>query len=178
MTVALAAAAAVTKNPEQLPFTLTIAAASSLLPDIDTPDSILRYKLRKYTGMLTLPALVTAGYFLFYYGYFSLPTLALYLIYMILAFAGPHRGFTHSLLGFITFVLVLFFSNKTIILPAVIGYSTHLFVDMLTPAGIPLFYPYNKDFSVPLVHTGSMLDQLIGLASGIVFVIILSQKFI
>ncbi|KHO63269.1 putative membrane-bound metal-dependent hydrolase (DUF457) [Thermoanaerobacter sp. YS13] len=63
MALALTATAFLTKDPSQLPISLTVAAASSLLPDIDTPDSTLRHQLNKYTGILTFPALIVAGYF-------------------------------------------------------------------------------------------------------------------
>jgi len=178
MAVALAATAVIIKNPAQLPLSLTVAAASSLLPDIDTPDSMLRHQLNKYTGILTFPALIAAGYFLFRYKYFSLPSLILYLSYIILAFIGPHRGFTHSLAGFVFFTLILFMSNKAIVLPAITGYATHLAADLLTPSGIPLFYPYNKSFKIPLIRTGSLLDILIGLIFGFIFAAVLFQKFI
>ena len=175
---ALAATVLIVKNPAQLPFSLTVAAASALLPDIDTPDSILRYQLNKYTGILTFPALIAAGYFLFKYKYFSLPSLILYLTYIVLAFVGPHRGFTHSLAGFGLFALILLMSSKTVLLPALVGYSTHLAADLLTPSGVPLLYPYNKSFKIPLVRTGSILDILIGLAFGLMFIAVLFQKFI
>jgi len=176
--VALTATALLTKNPSQLPISLTIAAASSLLPDIDTPDSTLRHQLNKYTGILSFPALIAAGYFLFKYRYLSLPSLILYLSYIILAFIGPHRSFTHSLAGFVFFTLTLFMSNKAIVLPAITGYATHLAADLLTPSGIPLFYPYNKSFKIPLIRTGSLLDILIGLVFGFIFAVVLFQKFI
>lgn len=177
MAIALTATALIIKNPVQLPLSLTVAAASSLLPDIDTSDGMLRHKLSKYTGILTFPALIAAGYFLFKYKYFSLTSLILYLSYIILAFAGPHRGFTHSLAGFGVFTLVLFMSDRTIILPAITGYATHLAADLITPSGIPLLYPYNKSFKIPLVRTGSILDISIGLVFGLMFIAVLFQKF-
>ncbi|SFE24883.1 inner membrane protein [Thermoanaerobacter thermohydrosulfuricus] len=178
MAIALTATALTIKDPAQLPVSLAVAAASSLLPDVDTPEGLLRYQLNKYTGILTFPALIAAGYFLFKYRYFSLLSLMLYLIYIIFAFIGPHRGFTHSIAGFGLFAFILFISDKAIILPAMIGYSTHLVADLFTPSGIPLFYPCSKNFKIPLIRTGSLLDLLTGLAFGIVFVAVLLQKFI
>ncbi|WP_207910897.1 metal-dependent hydrolase [Caldanaerobacter subterraneus] len=178
MAVALAATALLTKDPSQLPINLAVAAASSLLPDIDTPGSMLRHKLNKYTGALTFPALIAAGYFLFKYKYFLLLSLILYLTYIGLAFIGPHRGFTHSLAGFLFFTFILFMSDRTILPPALIGYTTHLATDLFTPSGIPVLYPYNKSFKIPLVRTGSILDILIGLAFGLMFIAVLFQKFI
>lgn len=178
MAIALTATALIIKDPAQLSVSLAVTAASALLPDIDTPESMLRHRLNRYTGALTFPVLIAAGYFLFKCKYFSLLSLILYLIYIIFAFIGPHRGFTHSLAGFAFFTLILFMSNKAVILPAIIGYGTHLTADLLTPSGIPLFYPCSKSFKIPLIRTGSLLDLLTGLAFGIVFVAVLFQKFI
>lgn len=54
-----------------------------------------------------------------------------------------HRGPTHSLLGMIvTFLILNFFDfTQSEILAMMIGYSTHLLADAMTPQGIPLFYP-------------------------------------
>jgi len=176
--IALAATAAVIKDPVQLPLSLTIATASSLLPDIDTSNSMLRNRLNRYTGILTFPALIAAGYFLFRYKYLSLLSLILYLTYITFAFAGPHRGFTHSLVGFTLFALILLMSSKAVLLPALIGYSTHLAADLFTPSGILLLYPYNRSFKIPLIRTGSLSDIILGFTATVLFIAKLSQKLL
>lgn len=176
--IALATTAVIIKEPAQLPLSLTVAAVSSLLPDMDTPNSMLRHQLNKYIGILTFPALITAGYFLFRYKYFSMLGLILYLAYITFAFIGSHRGFTHSLSGFGLFTLILFMSNKAILLPALIGYSTHLAADLFTPSGIPLFYPYNRSFKIPLIRTGSFLDIIFCFVAIVLFIIKLSQNLL
>jgi len=176
--IALTATALTIKDPAQLPVSLAVAAASSLLPDVDTPEGLLRYQLNKYTGILTFPALIAAGYFLFRYKYLSLLSLILYLTYITFAFAGPHRGFTHSLVGFTLFALILLMSSKAVLLPALIGYSTHLAADLFTPSGILLLYPYNRSFKIPLIRTGSLSDIILGFTATVLFIAKLSQKLL
>ena len=176
--IALAATAVIINDPSKMPLDLTIAAVSAILPDIDTQGSMLRHKLSKYAGILSLPILLVIGYLLFIHNYFSLFSLILYTTYLIFAFVGHHRGFTHSLLGFTLFALILFMSDKAIILPAIIGYASHLIADLLTPSGIPIFYPYEKNFKIPIVKTGSLTDLLVGFTFGLTFITIVFKKFI
>jgi len=176
--IALTLAAAAIKTPEQLISGLAAAAAGSLLPDIDTPGSTLRYHLRKYTGILLFPVLTAAGYLLFKRGYFSLYSFVLYLIYITLAFLLPHRTFTHSILGFAVFMFILSGMNRYILLPAAVGYGTHLLGDLLISAGIPLFYPLSKNFKIPLIRTGSVLDILTGTTFWAIFAVTIYQKLI
>jgi inner membrane protein len=174
--IALTSAAIVIKTPEQLIPGLAAAAAGSLLPDIDTPGSTLRYHLHKHTGILLFPVLTAAGCLLLKHGYFSLYSFVLYLTYIILAFLLPHRTFTHSILGFAAFMSVFSGMHWYILLPAAAGYGTHLLADLLTPAGIPVFYPLSKNFKIPLVRTGSISDILTGTIFWAAFVVTMFQK--
>ena len=60
-----------------------------------------------------------------------------------------HRGFTHSLLA-----LGVVAVSSLLLLPTdwcfglVLGYSSHLLLDYLTPMGIPLTWPNPKRFSI------------------------------
>ncbi len=69
-----------------------------------------------------------------------------------------HRGFTHSLLAIIVFLLILNF-NKFIkfIFPLdfihamIVGYISHILADMFTPIGVPLMWPYRYKFHIPIL---------------------------
>ena len=53
-----------------------------------------------------------------------------------------HRGIMHSLTVPLLIYLVYFaFMRNNLILPFVVGYISHLLLDMLTPMGVPLFMP-------------------------------------
>ena len=98
------------------------ATIGAMLPDIDYPKSYLGRKCRLISN--------------FVYNLFG------------------HRGFIHSplcLLLLYTMLLLIFgyipyksIYIKVFIDSICIGYASHLVLDMLTPAGIPLLYPFSK----------------------------------
>lgn len=78
-----------------------------------------------------------------------------------------HRGFTHSLLALSLFTGILYFPVLyycPVLLPAVyglsIGYTSHIFLDMLNPDGCPLLYPIRKKVSLCKIETGSFVERL------------------
>ncbi len=110
---------------------------TSLLPDIDHPQSVLGQRLR----WIAIPIARTFG----------------------------HRGFTHSLLA-LSSVILLFQSDllERFLIPSdvlhgmIIGYCSHLLSDMLTPAGIPLLWPFSLRFGLPLLqnYKGYQLERI------------------
>lgn len=178
MAIALATTAAITANPHNLPASLITAAISSLVPDIDEEHSLIRQKIDIPGFPIGFILLLTADYFLWTYKYFSLPAAILFAVYVLLAYFTKHRSFTHSLSGFTTFALMVSLSSRMLLIPATIGYGTHLLADMLTNTGIELLYPVRKKFGISLINTGSLSDTLMGAASGILFIAILYQKLI
>ena len=89
-----------------------------------------------------------------------------------------HRGFTHSLLalgilGAVLFCVSRFTTGIPYVIPAVIGiligYGSHLLLDMLNPMGIPLLYPLKTRVSVCKIKTGGVIEYLVlaGLIAGI-----------
>lgn len=99
-----------------------------LLPDIDHPKSWLGQKLK----------------------WFSIPISKLF----------GHRGFTHSVLAIIIFSIFLHlcfsFYNLLpidIVQIMIISYISHIMADMLTPFGVPLFWPILFRFRIPIINT-------------------------
>lgn len=75
-----------------------------------------------------------------------------------------HRGVTHSLL----FVLILAAAGYYAWTPAyglAIGAAVHIAADMLTPSGVPLFWPHGRRYSLFGFRTGGIADRLIGIAA-------------
>lgn len=87
---------------------------------------------------------------------------------------GPHhRGILHSVvLGVLLFGAVYFFSYELrshspwnwIVYGAMIGYLSHLLLDSLTPAGIPLLLRHGPTVGLRMISTGSLGDRLLGVA--------------
>ncbi|MGH2331078.1 metal-dependent hydrolase [Thermoanaerobacter mathranii] len=176
--LAIGLAATVITNPHTLPEALITAGISSLIPDVDEKNSTIRRRIDIIPGLpLGLLLLFTVDYFLWHYKYFSLPAAILFAVYISFGYFTEHRSFTHSLLGFAIFVLILTLSVKTLLIPAVIGYDLHLAADLMTNTGIKLLYPARKRFRLHLISTGSIIDRTIGLAASFLFFIMLYKNF-
>ncbi len=83
-------------------------------------------------------------------------------------FGISHRGFTHSILGFLLFSLLtkqlidLEVIDLLIWLGLIIGYLSHLLADMLNVKGLPLFYPNKKRIKFYLnIPTNSWQEHLL-----------------
>lgn len=109
-------------------------AFGGLLPDIDHPESTIGRRLKPIS-------------------------------YVVNTVFG-HRGFTHTIFSLILLSYLLFIISGWIPVSIkgfalamftgiIIGYSSHLLLDMLTVSGIPLLYPFsNRMFRVARLRTG------------------------
>lgn len=94
-----------------------------------------------------------------------------------------HRGFLHSLLAvaILAFILLGFFPEvpKEFVITALLGYSSHLLTDGLTPLGIPLFYPLEWRVTflpkILCITTGSLAEGMVFVALIVLYVIFLSS---
>lgn len=61
------------------------------------------------------------------------------------AFFSKHRGFFHSIVfHLILFVVMAYFFNRYYAAGLLVGYFAHLLGDIITPAGLAIFYPFSK----------------------------------
>lgn len=74
--------------------------------------------------------------------------------------AGGHRQGTHSFLALIILSTSIYVQNPILGKAWFIGYGSHLLLDILTPYGIPLFYPFQKRISFPITITGGLVENL------------------
>jgi len=73
-----------------------------------------------------------------------------------------HRGLIHSLiLPLIIFGFLWFFDYFILGLSILIGYGSHLLLDILNISGIRLFYPISNFKVKGFVKTGSMLENIL-----------------
>ncbi len=85
-----------------------------------------------------------------------------------------HRGIMHSLTVPLLIYLIYFaFMRNNLILPFVVGYISHLLLDMLTPMGVPLIAPVsNKRFKIVSgIKTASFEDYVLGIVFYLIFFI-------
>lgn len=67
-----------------------------------------------------------------------------YLILMIKGYLSNHRTFTHSFLAMLLFTIAIGIVNLNIIPFYLIGYFSHLCLDLLNKKDVPLLYPIKK----------------------------------
>ncbi|MBI3446451.1 MAG: metal-dependent hydrolase [Magnetospirillum sp.] len=111
-----------------------IAALGALLPDLDHPSSWLGRRL----WVIAKPLSLLVG----------------------------HRGITHSLLAMAAGVALLTALRPApglarLIEPLALGYLSHIAADALTPAGVPLLWPWRQRFGLGLCATGGAVEMLV-----------------
>lgn len=84
----------------------------------------------------------------------------LFFISWIINLIFGHRKLIHSLFFalFLSFLIKLSFNNYYI--PFFIGYSSHLFLDLITKQGLQLFYPFK--FKIHgFIKTNGLIEKLV-----------------
>lgn len=83
-----------------------------------------------------------------------------------------HRTITHSLLFMLITSLIIYkIKGIRLTYAFIIGFSSHLITDSITPMGIPLFYPLETYYSFNLVNWDDLITNLgIILASALVII--------
>ena len=117
-----------------VPVLMVFSIVGSLLPDIDHPNSKLGHRLKPISMMINK--------------------------------VFGHRGATHTLLSLLVVSIGLFMINLSLpldiqpfgwagVVGMFVGYLSHLFLDALTPSGIPLLSPFSKrKFRLAKLTTG------------------------
>lgn len=95
-----------------------------------------------------------------------------------------HRSLTHSLLIVAVIFLILSYIEKTLAIRdlAFIGtfaFCTHLFCDMITKRGIPLFYPFSKRyFSIGNLRVGYFMCNAVEVITIVVLLAAITANFL
>jgi inner membrane protein len=98
-----------------------------------------------------------------------------YISYPITIIFG-HRGITHSLIAVVGVSYAAYVFQSNIVAWLAMGYLLHLLGDYLTPSGVPLLYPYKKNYRGLIVaKTGTMGESFLAgviLISALAYVLI------
>ena len=83
-----------------------------------------------------------------------------------IGFLFEHRGFFHSFvfLALIHALLFVFFRGNIFVMPLVIGYTSHLFIDCFNHRGIMPLHPFSKFRIKGLIKTGAWLETVLFLS--------------
>lgn len=140
---------------------LVLVAASvtgSLIPDLDHPKAKLNQKLliirNEIYRVLFYLSLATG----FIYLYFLTENNIFGLLGIVTLFIGlsSHRGFTHSIIGFLAVSYMVKLAtvkyNLSLVYSGfIIGYVLHLLADFFTIKGVRLFFPLKTNISSPII---------------------------
>lgn len=145
------------------PAALGVAAAGSLLPDLDCPGSLAgRFVPGSSLGRV---GRLAAGLGLAYLGWLRQDPAVLGCGVLAAAVGAlEHRGFLHSLAAL---VLASWAAARAVPgygVALALGWGSHLALDLLTPAGVMLLWPWGRRCSIPAVRTGGWADRFLGLA--------------
>lgn len=131
----------------------------ALIPDFDHKNSYISNRINPVLCILLLIYIMI---------YFNITSLIILIFWIIVTYFSKHRTFSHSLFGLLIFILP--FIGVKILYPVFIGYVSHLFADLLTEYGIPLFYPFSKKrIRICKITTNSLLEQII-----LIFILIIN----
>lgn len=155
---------------------LGIVAFGSLLPDIDHPKSMINKYILPFKNKFTKVIMyICIGIILLWYSIIrgDIPHIkAIGILFIFIAISSHRNGVTHSLTSMIVFSTIVGYMGKiynlhSIIYYFMIGYGAHLVCDMMTPRGVPLFYPFKEgNVKLPITFStnskmGNMLENLI-----------------
>lgn len=108
------------------------------------------------------------------------------IIYKLFGSKFKHRGFTHSLI-FISFLIFLlesltkYTSDNVVFLCLssgfLVGYASHLCLDLLTKEGIEIFYPISINFSLLPIKTSSKIERFICKTLNFIVIFLLGYRF-
>ncbi|MBU5427558.1 metal-dependent hydrolase [Tissierella pigra] len=144
-------------------------AISSLIPDLDHPKGKINQKilLIKSNFYRVLFYIFIGGIFIYLY-YLMKSKIFLFLgIGSFLVGISSHRGFTHSIIGFLASTSIVSLGKLDYGLDAIysgfiIGYFLHIVADLFTSKGVKLFYPLNNNISFPItIKTNSKFESMI-----------------
>lgn len=167
--IAAALTMAINKPPEEILVLVLAASLGSLVPDLDHPKAKLNQILLKKNNNFykTFFFIGISGAFM--YLYFLKNANAFWVLSLITFLFGvsTHRGFTHSIVGFLSIMAIMKIYKLDLTFPNIyhgfsIGYVLHLVADFFTPMGIKLFYPLNKYISSPITFkTNGKFEKII-----------------
>jgi len=134
---------------------------TSRLPDIDEPRSGMGSLVMPWVpSWLRAFAFLVVGGFLVYFGWNNQQWLIFSIgsMYLFFALIKHRESPSHGLVGLIFVLTIAYLINPAYLIPVIIGYGTHLFLDLITE-GIALFWPLTARQRIPLMQTNCILER-------------------
>lgn len=163
-----------------------VSAISSLVPDLDHPKGKLNQKILLVNNNFHRILFYLSLGCIFTYFYYSIEIKVLLYLGIISFLIGisRHRGFTHSIIGFLISMSIVKLCTVKYELDYIhtgfaIGYGFHIIADLFTTKGVQLFYPLKNNISFPIkIRTSSKVEDIIFTLLGISSVCLLFGKYL
>ena len=174
-------------NIKYLTLSLAGGVIGSIIPDIDSKNSETNQFFDKVTiiTILTIIVCICLEYF-FNIGLYKLilkknnieeiiTTVILFFAMCIIGSRTNHRSFTHSFLGLFLYTIVLYISLPQIFLESfIVGYLSHIILDLFNHKGLKLFYPMRKRLCFDLCDADGIVNNCIfGIDCIFLFIVII-----
>lgn len=160
LAVGLVSVAPFIKNEPKMLSILPFAVLGALIPDIEADYSLIKtYKFIMWFSFLAIAVIILGNSII------SIIGIIAFVILVYILRQSEHRTVTHSLLGLTLFSLCILLAAKSLALYFVIGYSTHLILDMVSKRGIALLYPYNKKVKFNIIDEDKNIELALLISS-------------
>ncbi|WP_147566162.1 metal-dependent hydrolase [Clostridium tyrobutyricum] len=159
-----------------------------LMPDVDLQNSTISKLINK----IIISIIILLLLFLCISKFLGLQDLKLLLVYkyqryttgsLIILLSAlfsritGHRMFSHSFLGLAAFSFGISILYKPIFLGFLIGYLSHLVIDILNYKGEALIFPFKKYYSLKICSSSGIVNQFMFFVSLSIFCILIIQHF-
>ena len=96
----------------------------------------------------------------------------------ILGVTRDHRGFTHSIVALILYSIPIMMIYEPLTQYFMMGFLSHLFIDLFNKRGIQLFFPLKKRFCFGLYYADKLANKVIMIVGLVATVALLINCFI
>ena len=119
-----------------------------------------------------------AFYFIERPRYYLLFGIILFISLYAFGVTKDHRGFTHSLVALIIYSMPIVAIYELLTQYFMMGFFSHLFIDLFNKRGIQLFFPLKKRFCFGLYYADKLANKVIMIVGLVATVVLLINCFI
>ena len=85
----------------------------------------------------------------------------LFIVLTVIGEMSAHRDWTHSLFAMILFSAAVFLISIPVGMPFLIGYASHLLIDLLNKSPIRIFYPLKKGLCIKACYADRIGNEML-----------------
>lgn len=161
------------------PLIMSGAMIGGIIPDIDLRNSMVSKYIKTkfiYTSLILLSSLLVASFyfksqFILYKYHFKLIGLFLLLVSACFSKFTGHRMYSHSILGLSIFSYGIYIIYKPLCMWFIIGYISHILIDLLNFQGEALLFPFKGSYSFKICKSSGIVNNLMLVTCSLCFIV-------